>query len=159
MSDDATTVPDYGLKCKACGYFLAGLPRHICPECGRAFTLEEFIPPGEFPVVFMEGKPVQAERDVRDLMTRYHIPFMEKNSLSDSQMLAVGTKAHAPGQLCVPREAYFDVLDLLRRVRLNLELPPPPDNSAADVEWTCPACSESNPGTFELCWNCERERA
>ncbi len=26
--------------------------------------------------------------------------------------------------------------------------------AAADVERPCPACGESNPGAFELCWSC-----
>lgn len=26
-------------------------------------------------------------------------------------------------------------------------------------EWTCPTCSEPNPGTFEICWQCQSERA
>lgn len=25
-------------------------------------------------------------------------------------------------------------------------------------DWTCAQCSESNPGSFEVCWNCENER-
>ncbi len=23
------------------------------------------------------------------------------------------------------------------------------------TEWTCPACKESNPASFDLCWNCQ----
>lgn len=23
------------------------------------------------------------------------------------------------------------------------------------VEWTCPACKESNPASFEVCWKCQ----
>lgn len=151
-------VPDFGLKCPSCSYLLAGLPRLVCPECGRAFTMEEFIPRGEFPQVFMDGRAIIADEDVRALMHRYHIPFMEKSGLTESIMLSVGAKAKSPGQLCVPRESYFEVFDLLRRVRLNLELPPPPETADAAVEWTCSGCSESNPGNFDMCWNCERER-
>jgi hypothetical protein len=42
-----------GPYCPQCGYCLIGSPRQICPECGRAFTLEELgigpealLPPG-----------------------------------------------------------------------------------------------------------------
>jgi hypothetical protein len=42
-----------GPYCPQCGYCLIGTPRQICPECGRAFTLEELgigpealVPPG-----------------------------------------------------------------------------------------------------------------
>jgi len=34
-----------------------------------------------------------------------------------------------------------------------------PDPAAlASADWTCPACQESNPGTFDLCWSCESPR-
>jgi len=26
------------------------------------------------------------------------------------------------------------------------------------ADWTCPSCSEKNPGNFELCWNCSAPR-
>jgi len=26
------------------------------------------------------------------------------------------------------------------------------------AEWTCPSCSEKNPGNFELCWKCSTPR-
>jgi hypothetical protein len=26
------------------------------------------------------------------------------------------------------------------------------------ADWTCPNCSEKNPGNFELCWNCNAPR-
>jgi hypothetical protein len=34
-------VPRRRGHCPACGYCLTGLPRRVCPECGRAFELEE----------------------------------------------------------------------------------------------------------------------
>jgi hypothetical protein len=30
-----------GPSCPGCGYCLIGLAEHVCPECGRPFTLEE----------------------------------------------------------------------------------------------------------------------
>ncbi|MBK8266827.1 MAG: hypothetical protein IPK83_00330 [Planctomycetes bacterium] len=49
-------VPDLGLCCMQCGYALRGLPSHRCPECGREFTLNEYIPRGDFPVVIRHGR-------------------------------------------------------------------------------------------------------
>lgn len=34
-------LPAGGLKCD-CGYPLVGLPERRCPECGRAFSAEQF---------------------------------------------------------------------------------------------------------------------
>jgi len=35
-------------RCPQCGYLLKGLPHRRCPECGRAFSLEEIgVPPEE----------------------------------------------------------------------------------------------------------------
>lgn len=29
---------------------------------------------------------------------------------------------------------------------------------APQADWTCPACGETNPGSFESCWRCGAER-
>lgn len=26
------------------------------------------------------------------------------------------------------------------------------------AEWICPACKESNPASFDICWNCQAEK-
>ena len=26
------------------------------------------------------------------------------------------------------------------------------------TEWTCPACGEENGASFEICWNCQKDR-
>ena len=36
-----------GTYCPECGYCLIGVPRQICPECGRAFTLDELGIPAD----------------------------------------------------------------------------------------------------------------
>jgi len=30
------------------------------------------------------------------------------------------------------------------------------DNS---TEWTCPVCGEANGASFEICWNCQKDRS
>jgi hypothetical protein len=32
------------------------------------------------------------------------------------------------------------------------------DNAAAGLSWTCPHCHEENPGNFEECWKCQKNR-
>ena len=57
---DPDTYPlrDFGLRCGDCGYPLANLTRHQCPECGRAFTLDEYIPEGAMPLLIASALPV-----------------------------------------------------------------------------------------------------
>lgn len=28
----------------------------------------------------------------------------------------------------------------------------------ASTDWSCPACGETNGASFEICWNCEKDR-
>jgi predicted RNA-binding Zn-ribbon protein involved in translation (DUF1610 family) len=153
---ESLPIPDLGLKCLSCGYHLAGLPRHICPECGRPIQMEEHIPPGEFPMLIFNGQYVMLANELRELLRRYAIPFME-NKIYD-EIVMMGPQAASSGRLCVPRERYFEVIDLLRRRMLGEPMPDVPDAAAGVEEWTCPGCGESNPGSFELCWNCQLER-
>jgi len=30
--------------------------------------------------------------------------------------------------------------------------------NSASTEWTCPACGEVNGASFEICWNCKKDR-
>ena len=55
--------------------------------------------------------------------------------------------------LCVIDDGdYGRALDIIRR---QIE-----DNSkGADLEIECPACGETNPGNFDLCWSCGAEIA
>ncbi len=36
-------IPDWDLHCPRCGYPLRGLPEHRCPECGRAFSMQDVV--------------------------------------------------------------------------------------------------------------------
>ena len=39
-------------------------------------------------------------------------------------------------------------------------LKPYQESSAIEsMEWTCTKCGESNPGSFDVCWNCEAEKS
>jgi hypothetical protein len=53
--------------------------------------------------------------------------------------------------LCIIDDAAYDeAIALLksRRFKGGVEV----------ADWTCPSCSEKNPGNFELCWNCNAPR-
>ncbi|MFQ5502276.1 MAG: hypothetical protein ACE5EQ_08235 [Phycisphaerae bacterium] len=153
MSFDPHTlpVPDLGLLCKRCRYPLASLPEHRCPECGTQFDVDDYIPPGDTPVVIINGHEVRMNDSVIEVIRRARIPHLEELHPAET-MPGLRQRSQRGGRLAVPRGYYFQVIDLLRRYELFAELPPPPADPPP--EWTCPACNESNPGTFELCWNC-----
>jgi hypothetical protein len=153
---EALPVPDLGLRCLTCGYNLAALPEHRCPECGRAFTMEDHIPKGDFPVVIFNGKEVVSTPSVVELLKRMRIPYMEVTQAGDD-MYGFGGLTHVKCRVGVPRASYFEVIDLLRRQALGQPLPEP-EEEAEGPEWTC-SCGEANPGNFELCWNCGEPRA
>lgn len=152
---ESLPVPDLGLRCRKCGYGLAGLPRHQCPECGQTFTMDEMVPPGDFPIVIFDGNELRGQPEVLNLLRRYRIPFIEVLGPAEAMYGLVAT-LQGRSRIAVPRASYFEVIDLLRRQALEEELPPPEEQTFAD--WTCPACREDNPGTFGVCWNCETVR-
>ncbi|MBN2563143.1 MAG: hypothetical protein JXQ75_19650 [Phycisphaerae bacterium] len=150
---EALPVPDLGLRCLNCGYGLAGLPRHRCPECGRVFTIDEHIPKGDFPIVIFNGKEVGSKPEVVELLKRYQIPFTEMMGPIEA-IYGLGGVTHSRSRIAVPRASYFAVIDLLRRQALGEELPPVETSDRGD--WTCTRCGEENPGNFEVCWNCNQ---
>ena len=49
--------------------------------------------------------------------------------------------------LCIlDDERHDEALALLKPLNFN--------ETDAGADWTCAKCSESNPGSFEVCWNC-----
>lgn len=50
--------------------------------------------------------------------------------------------------LCLLNDADYEQASALLRVHLSSQ-------SAAAEEWLCAACKESNPASFEVCWNCQ----
>jgi hypothetical protein len=155
---EALPVPDLGLKCLRCGYPLASLPEHRCPECGAKFEMEDHIPPGDFALLVVNGDTVPASHEVCELLAQYHIPHLVGDARTDTALMSAGIGPPGGGNLKVPRDCYFEVIDLLRRRLLGQPLPPPPSKSNHCAEWTCASCGESNPGDFEICWNCQNER-
>ena len=158
----ALPVPDLGLACQQCGYPLAGLTEHRCPECGRTFNLDDHIPPGDFPPLIAGGKEVRHTADVAALLRRYQIPFIETHDPIRDTLGPYGVgRWHQPAPIAVPRELYFEAVDLIRRHALNEPMPEPPPQSAVGqpaADWTCPDCHEPVPGNFAICWNCNRHR-
>lgn len=155
IDPEAFPVPDLGLCCHGCGYPLAGLNEHRCPECGRTFSIDEHIPPGDFPPLFADGQEVRAEQHILALLRTYHIPWIERTDAFPSLFGGVPMlgRGQAP-RIGVPRQRYFEAIDLMRRCQLGEPLPPTPPAPLRSEPWTCPHCEEINPPNFEVCWNC-----
>ncbi|MFA9480350.1 hypothetical protein ACERK3_18930 [Phycisphaerales bacterium AB-hyl4] len=152
---DALPVPDLGLRCRHCGYPLAGLRKHECPECGRGFSLMDYVPRGDCPPVIANGEEVRAEADVVELLRLYQVPYVELTELMPNMFGgALHYTRHRPPRIGVPREQYLEVVDLLRRWQLGELMPEPPAQSGRTAAWRCMHCQETNPPNFEVCWNC-----
>jgi len=154
---EALPVPDLGLRCLKCGYYLAELSERRCPECGRPFTMDEHIPRGDFPVVIYGGHEVALTPEIMALMRAAQIPYMEMMRPGDT-IYGFGGLTHSRCRLGVPRAVYFHAIELLRRRDAGLLRI---DESPADErpEWTCGGCGEENPGNFDVCWQCGVARA
>ncbi len=151
---DELPVPDLALHCRHCGYPLRGLGAHRCPECGRAFTLDEFIPPGDFPTLIVEGRELRITPEIEALLRREAILYMDARSPLESIRPMFGPE-QPRGRLAVARSEYLRAVWLIVRW-LRDGIAPAPRTAAAD--WRCAGCGEENPGTFELCWQCGEER-
>jgi len=156
-------LPDYGLRCRQCGYTLAGITRLQCPECGDPFALDDYIPDGAFPPLIADGQRVRLSPDLTELFAAYHLPVVE---LNDPLNLVFGggsvpwsDHTRQGPAIAVPRDRWLEAVDLVRRYVHHEELPPPPDEPQPGPDWHCPHCGEDNPGHFQVCWNCTIEKA
>lgn len=149
-------MPDLGLVCRDCGYPLAYATEHRCPECGWRFEVDDLVPPGEFPALYADGREVRGTPQVVNLLKRYQVPFIALADPSVGVFGLVRTSSQVGDPLAVPRERYLEVIDLLRRSRQDEAMPPAPERVNPDKSWTCSHCAESNPGHFQVCWNCQQ---
>ncbi len=142
-------LPDFGLTCRSCGAPLAGCATFHCGVCRRSFDPQRDAPLRPW---FTIDSSLAAEIPLALLPIRFaeeEIPFVpEPGKLFRD--LALGSRSIG-GALRVPRAYYFDVLELLERLRREMraarELP-------LGGDWRCARCGENVPAHFETCWNC-----
>lgn len=96
---------------------------------------------------------------LRDLLDATGIP----SQLGDEVMGTMAPYVIAAGnttgvKVLVPEDRVEDareiVVDFVEQSKRDSE----PTN-AQFLPWVCPCCHESNDGTFDICWNCQTERA
>lgn len=117
--------------------------------------MEEFIPPGLYPVVIFNGREVLSTPQITDLLQRMKVPYMEVMRPGDI-VYGIGSPIGKGARIAVPRACFFKVIDLLRRLAFGEPMPKPESQQSEGRAWACAACGEQNPGNFEICWNCGR---
>lgn len=148
---EALPIPSLGLTCRHCGYLLDQLPEHRCPECGWRFTIDNLLPPGDFPLVTMDGAPVLLTPDVGAILKAARILHVRYDGPLES-VYGLPSSINGRQWFCVSRSELLYLIYLLRnRDRL-------PAQQVTGPDWACTSCSESNPGTFALCWSCGSDR-
>lgn len=146
---EALPIPALGLRCRQCEYLLDGLPRHVCPECGWTFRMDDMVPLGDWIPVVSNGRFVTLTNEVNEMLRRARVLFQALDR--GFQTLYGGAAASGgPMTVHVTRGDYLYVLWLLQ----DPSRVPPPEPPGPD--WTCGHCGERNPGTFESCWSCGR---
>jgi len=68
-----------------------------------------------------------------------------------AQTLNVISPIFQPTLCIVDDSRYDEAIELLKPHHY-------PEAGPETAEWTCEKCGESNPGEFEVCWNCEAEK-
>jgi hypothetical protein len=87
---------------------------------------------------------------VRDALLRHGIEATVQNAYSGHSAVP---EFRPPADIWVTHDMDYDAARLLVKETLstidgNREAPP----------WCCARCNTENPATFELCWNCSKER-
>lgn len=151
-------LPDFGLTCAACGIQLAGAAANQCPSCRRPFDLDALVPRLDMVDISRLIPPVLAPAS-RSVLYEAGVPyFVQVGAFERLYGVASGHQ-----RVVIPREYVFDALHALAEATpvvnalLHVEAQHP--GSAPETGWTCPACSESVPAHFEICWNCQEPRS
>ena len=97
--------------------------------------------------VFSSPDPTQVGY-YKSILDEAGIPSFIRNENASS--IGLSGAMFFPSLCIIDDTAYDEALGLLksRQTKEKVTL----------TDWTCPACSEKNPGNFEVCWNCNAPR-
>jgi len=137
-------LPDFGLFCEECGLSLAGAPADVCPDCQQPLRLPEVVSRGGWVNLtrFVAG-PLQPV--VKSILYQNGIPYLLGSSGLSNIYTGIGP--YVEERLLVPQEFFFDALYALADATQ-------PASTEPAADWTCPECTESVPGGFDVCWKC-----
>jgi hypothetical protein len=146
-------LPDWGMRCRQCGYILTGASAYRCPECGTEFDPLNARPTGTWFALTPAMCEELAMPAVEVLLTSENIPFFADESRTVYEI--VMGQRFLGYKLIVASEFYFDVAYIVRRAAEDVARA---RGEAGDEMWRCGKCQEENPPTFDVCWNCESPR-
>jgi len=136
-------LPDFGLGCASCDHPLAGAEADRCPACNKPFDILAAVPRGDW-VAIGRFVPRPLAAMVNTVLYGAQIPYLVDNARLTQ--LYGGQIPFVPNTLRVPRPFFFDALHAMATAERA--------QAQATHDWTCPACHETVPAGFDLCWNC-----
>ncbi len=87
---------------------------------------------------------------MRSYLESHGVPSLLKNDFTSSIMGEIPFFQTWP-EVWVADELYEVATQLVKDAQSELA-------ETADSDWVCSTCTEENPGTFELCWQCSVAR-
>ena len=152
FTGDERPIPTWNLHCPDCDTLLDGEQSFECPGCGRPTDGQSLMPRREW---FLIEKKTCGElplAGVQSLLAADYVPF---TYASDKDLRAIyGVTEIIGSRLLIPREFYFDVLDLLQEAQETMQQV----RKNPEETWKCQNCQENVPAHFEVCWNCGTPR-
>jgi predicted amidophosphoribosyltransferase len=146
------TFPDTDLRCRRCRAPLIDVRDLRCPRCSVVLDPAALLPRDTLVAVTREFRQRQPLAILLARTTLENDGVPNASSAGDGTLRTIAGISAAT--LSVPRSYYFDAVALLIERRAAAESSETPGD-----DWPCPACGESVPATFDLCWNCGRPRA
>ncbi len=139
--------------CLDCDYPLIGLQSSLCPECGRAFDLDDdrtyrgiLFRPFVITTLSSQLDASLLQSDLQDVGVRVSIltPNLVMAELGGLNVFSIlVTEADVPKAQPIVNQFLQDKKESPATKVENL-----PD-------WECRHCGEGNGGAFEVCWNCQ----
>jgi len=157
MSDASdSTPPDLPRKyCIDCDYPLDHLPGTTCPECGRAFDLQDpttYRSALSRPVKLYSTNDATEANLLRNALEHEGVRAVVIDTKPGFSHLAIWH----PNLIWVSADELDQARAVLEQFRAQRAAGSRDD--PRDPPWTCPNCGEAVDGHFDVCWNCEQAR-
>jgi hypothetical protein len=85
---------------------------------------------------------------IKGLLREYSI---DVNLLGEGLSIGIGELPLEVKQvsILVHEKQYVKAIDIINNYEKNL-------TQSSDIKWQCSNCKKTNPGTFEICWSCNK---